>query len=97
MNRIALLLSLTLLLLPATFAGESEDRRAIKLVCQRKEVKQWEKDLAHSKNAGVAGYTVSRDYGDRYVVKVSEDYPDRNVTFKIYYVDLRDGSVLSVQ
>jgi hypothetical protein len=98
-RQISLLLLLYALSHQAVFAQPKQtgEDRAIAFVIQRKEVKDWMKELETAKkqhkHPGNAGFMVTDHHGSIYTVQVFESFPDHNATFNWYTVDLKTGKV----
>jgi hypothetical protein len=77
---------------------KSVEDKAIKLVNQKGEVKAWLKLFkgpgnTSPKTGGRPGWQVDGKRGDLVTVRVSEDMPERDVTFGFYDVNLKTGKV----
>ena len=83
---------------PAKPLSAAQEDKAIKLVNQRSEVKNWLKLFkgpgnTSPKTGGKPSWQVDREKGDLVSVKVAEDMADHQVTFGFYEVNLRTGKV----
>jgi uncharacterized protein YcnI len=79
-------------------ASEAVEEKAIKLVNQKSEVKAWLKLFrgpgnTSPKTGGHPGWQVEPKKGDVVTVRVSEDMPERDVTFGFYDVNMKTGKV----
>ncbi len=76
---------------------QTAENKAIAIVCQRKEIKEWikELDVARKTNraTGKAAFDVSDHKGNVYTVQVFENRPDHTATFNWYEVDIKTGKV----
>jgi hypothetical protein len=84
---------LSIMLMPCAYAESPGEKKALAIVCQRPEVKRWEKLLIHTKGAGKAGFIVTHDAGDNYTVQVMEDRAEQDVTFNFYHVNVKTRKV----
>jgi len=76
---------------------QAVDDKAIAIVCQRKEIKQWIRELnaarKTNRNAGKAAFDVVDHKGNVYTVHVFENRADHTATFNWYEVDIKTGKV----